>query len=96
MPLPALAWQDYAVIVLYLAAMIAFGAWLARRKCNDEEYFLAGRRMPWFAVGMSVIAALLSSLTYLSEPAEGWRSGVTQMTGKMLAIPFELQHVWIL
>ncbi|HAY82440.1 MAG TPA: hypothetical protein DCY79_21750, partial [Planctomycetaceae bacterium] len=95
MPLPALAWQDYAVIVLYLAAMIAFGAWLARRKRNDEEYFLAGRRMPWFAVGMSVIASLLSSLTYLSEPAEVWKSGVTHMTGKMLAIPFEMLIVWI-
>ena len=95
MTLLALAWQDHAVIVLYLGSMIAFGAWLARRKRNDEEYFLAGRRMPWFAVGMSVIASLLSSLTYLSEPAEVWKSGVTHMTGKMLAIPFEMLIVWI-
>ena len=91
----ALAWQDHAVIVAYLAGMIAFGIFLSRRQSNDDEYFLAGRRMPWFAVGMSVIASLLSSLTYLSEPGEVWKSGVTHIFGKMLAIPFEMVIVWV-
>ncbi|MCA9119080.1 MAG: sodium/solute symporter [Planctomycetaceae bacterium] len=91
----ALAWQDHAVIVAYLAGMIAFGVYLSRRQSSDEEYFLAGRQMPWFAVGMSVIASLLSSLTYLSEPGEVWKSGVTHIFGKMLAIPFEMLIVWV-
>lgn len=90
----ALAWQDHAVIVAYLAGMIAFGVYLSRQS-SDEEYFLAGRQMPWFAVGMSVIASLLSSLTYLSEPGEVWKSGVTHIFGKMLAIPFEMLIVWV-
>lgn len=91
----ALAWQDHAVIVAYLAGMIAFGVYLSRRQSSDDEYFLAGRSMPWFAVGMSVIASLLSSLTYLSEPGEVWKSGVTHIFGKMLAIPFEMIIVWV-
>ncbi|MCA9142973.1 MAG: sodium/solute symporter [Planctomycetaceae bacterium] len=91
----ALAWQDHAVIVAYLAGMIAFGVYLSRRQSSDDEYFLAGRQMPWFAVGMSVIASLLSSLTYLSEPGEVWKSGVTHIFGKMLAIPFEMVIVWV-
>lgn len=91
----ALAWQDHAVIVAYLAGMIAFGVYLSRRQSSDEEYFLAGRRMPWFAVGLSVIASLLSSLTYLSEPGEVWQSGVTHIFGKLLAIPFEMVIVWV-
>jgi SSS family solute:Na+ symporter len=91
----ALTWQDHAVIVAYLAGMIAFGVYLSRRQSNDEEYFLAGRQMPWFAVGVSVIASLLSSLTYLSEPGEVWQSGVTHIFGKMLAIPFEMIIVWV-
>ncbi|MBW3597080.1 MAG: sodium/solute symporter [Planctomycetes bacterium] len=90
-----LVWQDYAVILTYLAGMLVFGAYLARRKQNDEEYFLGGRRMPWLAVGVSVIASLLSSLTYLSEPGEVWNSGATHMAGKMLAIPFEIVIVWL-
>ena len=90
-----LVWQDYAVILVYLAGMLLFGAWLARRKQDEEEYFLGGRRMPWLAVGVSVIASLLSSLTYLSEPGEVWNSGAAHMVGKMLAIPFEVAIVWL-
>ena len=94
--LAALAWQDNTVIVLYLAGMIALGVWLSRRKRNDEDYFLAGRSMPWFAVGISVIASILSSLTYLSEPGEVWKSGVTHIFGKMVAIPLEMAFVWLI
>ncbi|MEZ6109623.1 MAG: sodium/solute symporter [Pirellulaceae bacterium] len=94
--LAALTWIDHTVIVVYLAGMLTLGAYLSRRQTSDDEYFLAGRRMPWFAVGMSVIASLLSSLTYLSEPGEVWNSGVTHVFGKMLAIPFEMAFVWLL
>jgi SSS family solute:Na+ symporter len=83
------------VIVVYLAGMIALGFWLSRRQKTEDEYFLGSRSMPWFAVGVSVIASLLSSLTYLSEPGEVWNSGVTHVFGKMLAIPFEMIIVWL-
>lgn len=91
----ALAWQDHAVIVVYLAMMVALGAYLSRRQRTDEEYFLAGRRMPWAVVGVSIIASLLSSITYLAEPGEVWKSGATHMWGKMLAIPAEMAVVWL-
>ncbi|MDP7020576.1 MAG: sodium/solute symporter [Pirellulaceae bacterium] len=85
---------DNFVLLAYLAGMIGLGAYLSRRQRTEEEYFLAGRGMPWMAVGMSIIASLLSSLTYLSEPGEAWNSGVTHLTGKMLAIPIECAIVW--
>ncbi|NNE92765.1 MAG: sodium/solute symporter [Verrucomicrobiales bacterium] len=95
-----LAWQDHTVLVLYLTGMIVFGVWLGKRRKKkenkEEDYFLAGRRMPWFAVGISVIASILSSITYLSEPGEVWRSGVTHITGKLVAIPFEMLFVWLI
>lgn len=94
--LATLTWQDNFVIVAYLLGMIGFGVWLSRRERSDEDYFLAGRTMPWFAVGVSVIASILSSLTYLSEPGEVWKSGVTHLFGKLLAIPFEMIFVWLI
>lgn len=93
--LPALSRIDQIVIFVYLAAMLWLGYALSVRKSTEEDYFLGNRKMPWFAVGVSVIASLLSSLTYLSEPGEVWKSGVTHMTGKMLAIPLEMLIVWV-
>ncbi len=86
-------WADYTVMIAYLLLMVAMGVWFSRRQETDDDYFLGGRRMPWFAVGLSVIASLLSSLTYLSEPGEVWNSGATQYLGKMLAIPVEMALV---
>jgi len=91
--LAALAWQDHLIVVVYLLTMIVLGAWWSRRQDSESEYFLAGRRMPWLAVGVSVIASLFSSITYLAEPGEVWQSGVTHVFGKMLAIPFEMVFV---
>ncbi len=90
----SLSWLDYAIVLVYLAGMLAFGADLARRRRSDDEYFLASRRMPWLAVGISIVASMLSSLTYLSEPGEVWKSGVTHVLGKLLGIPFEMLVVW--
>ena len=94
--MPSLSAADYAVILAYVLGMIALGVCLSRKREDGEDYLLAGRQMPWFAVGISVIASLLSSLTYLSEPGEVWKSGITHMFGKMLAIPFEMAFVWII
>ena len=95
MELLALHWFDHAVVFGYLLAMLCLGAAFSRRQATSDEYFLAGRKIPWFAVGLSVIATLLSSLTYVSEPGEIWKSGVTNMLGKMLAVPFEMALVWL-
>ncbi len=91
----SLSWQDHLVVAAYLLVTLAIGVWASRRRGGDDEYFLGGRRMPWFAVGLSLIATLLSSLTYLSEPGEVWQSGVTHMWGKTLAVPFEMAFVYL-
>ena len=51
---------DYAVIGAYLAVLMAAGVWLARRAAVDSEnYFLGGRRLPWWALGSSGMASNL-------------------------------------
>src|SRR5262245_25100872 len=81
---------DYAVIVLYLLAMLAIGAYAARRQRSDVEYFLASRSLPWIAVGISMMATLMSSLTYIAEPGEVWKSGINNLIGKVTAIVTEV------
>ena len=89
-----LAWSDYLVLACYIALVTGLGAYGARRRRSDDEYFLVGRRMPWLAVGISIVAAMISSITYLAEPGEVWKSGVTHATGKLLGIPLEVLFVW--
>ena len=53
---------DFVLFALYLAANIALGLWVARRKMGDARgYFLAGDRLPWYAIGGSIIAANIST-----------------------------------
>lgn len=47
---------DYGIILAYLAFTLAIGFWLSRRISSDADYFLAGRRLPWWAIGMSLVA----------------------------------------
>jgi len=86
----ALAWQDHAVIVLYLVVLVAMGLHFSRKQKTGSEYFLAGRSVPWFALGLSIMATLMSSLTYLSEPGEVWLSGITTIVAKWIAILTEM------
>lgn len=85
----AISWIDHAVIVGYLAGTILIGLIISRKQKTDEEYFLAGRSMPWFVVGLSLFATLTSSLTYLSSPGEIWKSSITFVLGKLMALPLE-------
>jgi len=51
---------DYAVIGLYLLALLIAGTWLARRAgSNVDEYFLGGHRLPWWALASSGMSSNL-------------------------------------
>ena len=59
---------NYTVLLIYLLAMVSIGVLFAGRQKNTEDYFLAGRRMPWLVVAMSMYASLTSAVTYMGLP----------------------------
>jgi SSS family solute:Na+ symporter len=59
---------DLLVLVAYLAAITAWGAWLGRGQEGGTDYFLGSRSLPWGAVMLSVVATETSTLTFLSVP----------------------------
>jgi SSS family solute:Na+ symporter len=61
--------------------------YLARRQESTEDFFVGGRSMPWWAVGLSMLATLMSTLTYLGAPGELIQHGIGQSTS-LLALPF--------
>ncbi len=60
---------DWVILALYAVGMMALGWWLGRRQRTREDYYLAGRRLGWFPVGVSTMATQLSAVSFLSAPA---------------------------
>jgi SSS family solute:Na+ symporter len=60
---------DWFVISLYLAAMLGLSLWIGRRQRDLGDYYLGGRRLPWWAVGVSVLATQSSAISFVSVPA---------------------------
>ncbi len=60
---------DLAVILVYLVGITAFGAQFRRRQKDLRDYFLGGRRAPWWAIALSIVSAETSTLTIIGTPA---------------------------
>jgi SSS family transporter len=67
---------DFAVLVLYLIGVTAWGAWLGRGQRGGSDYFLGRRSLPWGAVMLSVVATETSTLTFLSIPGVAYFGGL--------------------
>lgn len=66
---------DWGIILLYLVAVIALGSWFGRDQRNTRDYFLGGRDVPWWAIGLSIVAAETSALTIIGVPAIAYAQG---------------------
>src|SRR5437868_2852697 len=71
-----LEWLDFAVVASYVLVTLGIVYWASRRQHGTEDFFLGSRRMPWFAVGLSIMATLLSSITYLGLTGEVVKNGI--------------------
>ena len=65
---------DWAVVALYMIGMAAMGLYFARRNTNTEEYFVGGRRFPGWAIGLSMVGTAVSSITFLTLPADAYKT----------------------
>ena len=84
---------DYAVIVAYFLAMIAIGVYCSGKQSSKLEYFIAGRSMPWLAVGLSLFSALLSTISYLAVPGETIHQGLAYSLN-LLHIPLSYAVIY--
>lgn len=70
---------NWSILLAYLTATLLVGFLLSRRIHNAEEYFLSNRDIPWWAIGISVVATYVSALTFLGEPAWSYSDGMAVM-----------------
>ena len=80
-----LNWLDYAVITVYLIAIVAFGSWFARFQKTTRDYFLTGHSVPWWAICFTIVATETSTLSFIGVPAGAF---VGDMTFLQIAIGY--------
>ncbi|MGZ4808974.1 MAG: sodium:solute symporter [Thermoanaerobaculia bacterium] len=66
---------DLIIIVAYLVAVVAAGAWFGRRQKTTSRYFLAGGNVPWWAIAASIVATETSTITFISVPGIAFSRG---------------------
>jgi solute:Na+ symporter, SSS family len=72
----SLTWQDYSVLLVLLALLIFVGLYSGRKEQSTNDFFLGGRKIPWWAACLAFVAAEISALTLIAVPAiaymENW------------------------
>ncbi len=99
----SLNYVDLAVLIIYVAGTVALGLWVGRRSGNTEEFMAAGRKLPGWAVGLSIFGTYVSSISFLALPGkaydENWNRFVFSLTIPLTAwiavryfVPFYRAH----
>lgn len=65
-------WIDWLVLVFYVALSVGIGLWASQGNKGFGDYMRGGGRMPWVAIGISLIATSVSATTFLGNPAEAY------------------------
>jgi solute:Na+ symporter, SSS family len=75
---------DWVVVVGYLAVLFVAGAWFSRKEQKTtREYFLAERRMPMWAVAVSILATSLSAATFIGAPQLSYAGNLTYISSNI-------------
>lgn len=69
-------WLDWAIVALYLVYITYDGIRLTKKSDELEGYFLASRSLPWWAVGLSVMATQMSAITLVSTTGQAYADGM--------------------
>src|SRR5258705_10329087 len=99
----ALTWPDFAILAASLAALVIIGGAFSREQQGTEDFFLARRRIPWWAACLSFLATEISAVTIISVPAtaysENWEyaqffvgSSLAKLAVAFLFIPAFYRH----
>ena len=65
-------WIDYIIVIVSVLLAIGMGMWFAHRQKDTDTYFAGGGKIPAWAVGISIFATLISSVTFLAYPGAAY------------------------
>lgn len=66
---------DWVIVVAYAVIVLGIGLSASRKQKNTDEYFRGSKQLPWWAIGISIIATSFSAASLLGGPGEGYTHG---------------------
>ncbi len=79
---------------IYLAALVWMGFYFSRREKTTLDFFIGGRRIPWWAVGLSIFGTQLSSISFMAIPAKVYATDWTYYIGFLTIVLIQPVVVW--
>src|ERR1700686_4198616 len=67
---------DWVVMFACLAFIVSYGLYRGRGSSTVNKYMLAGRTMPWYAMGLSIMATQASAITFISTTGQSYVDGM--------------------
>ena len=69
---------DWMVLIGTLAFIVLYGMWRARKsqKVSSDDFMAGKRTLPWWTIGLSIMATQASAITFLSTPGQGYNDGM--------------------
>jgi len=67
---------DWVVMFGWLVLLVGYGLWRGRKSGTVNDYLLAGKTMPWYAMGLSIMATQASAITFISTTGQAYVDGM--------------------
>ncbi len=67
---------DWIVLFGWIAFLVSYGLWRGRGSNSVNQFLLAGKTMPWYAMGLSIMATQASAITFISTTGQGYVDGM--------------------
>ncbi|MGA3016128.1 MAG: sodium:solute symporter [Bryobacteraceae bacterium] len=78
-------WLDLGIIAAYMACLVSLGIRFSRRQTSTDRYFVAKRSIPGWAMGMSLLATLISSVTFIAYPGSAYAGDWANLVPGLMA-----------
>lgn len=89
-------WLDLIVMAAYMAALLFTGFWFSRRQTSTEHYFVAKRSIPGWAMGLSLLATLISSVTFIAYPGSAYAGDWSNLVPGLTVVPVLLVTAFVI
>ncbi len=69
---------DYAIVLMYMVGVLLIGTYFGRYVKSGGDFFLAGRSLPFWAIGMSIVVSDIGAFDLIAGAGAAYRRGIAQ------------------